>query len=115
MKRAKRTPVPRRDGSGHLNPEYEAHLLALSRAGRARDSEAFVNATYEGDPGAAEFAFEYVESVTAAQSEGQEMLDRRMEEEDGGPFVETSGQTEFATDSDAPNIEGATREPFPTT
>jgi hypothetical protein len=32
MKRAKRT--SRRDGSGHLNPEYEAHLLALGRAGR---------------------------------------------------------------------------------
>ena len=46
---------------------------------------------------------------------GMEMLDRYMPEEEGGPFVETSAQTEFATDSDAPNIEGATREPFPTT
>jgi hypothetical protein len=113
MKRAKRAPVSRRDGAGHLNPEYEAHLLALGRAGRDTESEAFVNASYEGDPGATEFAFEYVESVTGAQSEGQEMLDRHMPEEEGGPFVETSAQTEFATDSEAPNIEGATREPFP--
>jgi hypothetical protein len=43
------------------------------------------------------------------------MLDRHMPEEEGGPFVETSAQTEFAMDSEAPNIEGATREPFPTT
>jgi hypothetical protein len=116
MKRTKRTPASRRDGSGHLNPEYEAHLLALSRAGRDRGEQAaFVDSTTNSDPGADELAYEYVESATAAQSEGQEMLDRYMPEEEGGPFVETSAQTEFATDSDAPNIEGATREPFPTT
>jgi hypothetical protein len=115
MKRTKRTPVPRRDGSGHLNPEYEAHLLAMSRAGRESDGEAFLGGNAEEDPGAAEFGYEFVESATAAQSEGQEMLDREMPEELGGPFVETSAHTEFATDSDAPNIEGATREPFPTT
>ena len=117
MKRTKRAPVSRRDGSGHLNPEYEAHLLARSRAGRdrEREKESFVDVTRDSDPGATELAYEYVESATMAQSEGQEMLDRYMPEEEGGPFVETSGQTEFAMDSDAPNIEGATREPFPTT
>ena len=113
MKRTKRPQVPRRDGAGHLNPEYEAHLLALSRAGRERERESFVG--MDGDPGAVELAYEYVESATAAQSEGQEMLDRHLPEEEGGPFVETSAQTEFAMDSEAPNIEGATREPFPTT
>ena len=115
MKRMKRTPVPRRDGSGHLNPDYEAHLLAMSRRGRQYDAEGFVGTTVNEDPGAAEFGYEFVESATAAQSEGQEMLDVEMTEEVGGPFVETSAHTEFATDSDAPNIEGATREPFPTT
>jgi hypothetical protein len=116
MKRTKRIPIPRRDGAGHLNPEYEAHLLALGRASRAGESAAFVeNVTADSDPYAMELALEYVESVTGAQSEGQEMLDRQEPEEEGGPFVETSAHTEFATDSDAPNIEGATREPFPTT
>jgi hypothetical protein len=115
MKRAKRTPVPRRDGSGHLDPQYRAHLLALGRAGRDVEKEAFVDMAKNTDPGAMELAYEYVESATGAQSEGQEMLDRHMPEEEGGPFVETSAQTEFATDFDAPNIEGATREPFPTT
>ncbi len=113
MKRTKRPQAPRRDGAGHLNPEYEAHLLAMSRSGRERDGDAFLGT--ESDPGAIELAYEYVESATAAQSEGQEMLDRHMPEEEGGPFVETSAQTEFAMDSEAPNIEGATREPFPTT
>jgi hypothetical protein len=115
MKRTKRTPVPRRDGSGHLNPEYEAHLLELSRVGKEPERMAFVDGTLNSDPGATEFALEFVESATAAQSEGQEMLDREMPEEEGGPFVETSAATEFAMDSEAPNIEGATREPFPTT
>jgi hypothetical protein len=113
MRRTKRPLVPRRDGAGHLNPEYEAHLLAMSRSGRESNGDAFLGA--EGDPGAVELAYEYVESATAAQSEGQEMLDRHMPEEEGGPFVETSAHTEFAMDSEAPNIEGATREPFPTT
>jgi len=115
MNRTKRPRVLRRDGAGHLNPEYEAHLLALSRAGKEREREAFIGTERETDPGAVELAYEYVESATAAQSEGQEMLDRHMPEEEGGPFVETSAQTEFAMDSEAPNIEGATREPFPTT
>ena len=115
MKRTKRTPVPRRDGSGHLNPEYEAHLLALGRSSRGDDAQAFADVMVDSDPYATELALEYVESATAGQSEGQEMLDRQVPEEDGGPFVETSAHTEFATDSDAPNIEGATREPFPKT
>jgi hypothetical protein len=116
MKRTKRTPIPRRDGAGHLNPEYEAHLLARGRASREWESSAFVDdGMADSDPYATELALEFVESITGAQSEGQEMLDRQETEEEGGPFVETSAQTEFATDSDAPNIEGATREPFPTT
>lgn len=116
MKRTKRPHLVRRDGAGHLNPEYEAHLLAMSRAGREPEHGAFVDDTQaQSDPGALELAYEYVESATAAQSEGQEMLDLQLTEEEGGPFVETSAQTEFAVDSEAPNIDGATREPFPTT
>jgi hypothetical protein len=116
MKRTKRTPISRRDGAGHLNPEYEAHLLALGRASKTGESAAFVDGGLaDSDSYATELALEYIESATGAQSEGQEMLDRQTPEEDGGPFVETSAHTEFATDSDAPNIEGATREPFPTT
>ena len=115
MKRTKRPVITRRDGAGHMNPEYEAHLLALGRLDKPGDGAAFVDVMTDSDPYATELALEYVESATAGQNEGQEMLDRQEPEEDGGPFVETSANTEFATDSDAPNIEGATREPFPTT
>src|SRR6185295_15432895 len=65
MKRTKRAPISRRDGAGHLNPEYEAHLLALGRASRDDESAAFVDDVMaDSDPYAMELALEYVESVT---------------------------------------------------
>ena len=115
MTTSKRTPAPRRrDGSGHLYPEYEADLLALSRVGKESDPPPFVDATSTEDPVATLLGVEFVETVTNAQDEGQEVLDRHTPEEDGGPFIETSAQTEFASDVDESNIEGALREPFPT-
>jgi hypothetical protein len=47
-----------------------------------------------------------------AQTEGAH--DQTVEEE-GGPFIETSGKKEFAHDIDESNPEDAMREPFPTT
>ena len=43
------------------------------------------------------------------------MLDQVVEEEQGGPFVETNGAQEFAPGTDASNPKSAKREPFPTT
>ena len=40
---------------------------------------------------------------------------RVVDEETGGPFVETSGAIEFAEGTDASNPEDAKREPFPKT
>jgi hypothetical protein len=87
----------RRDGSGHLDPEYEAMLLAGSGGSANGDRElAFLGRPWSVDPLAEERAGDFVVSVTSGQDEAQELLDRTLPEEEGGPFVETSGKTEFA-------------------
>jgi protein-disulfide isomerase len=90
---ARKAPIRRRDGSGHLDPKYRAKLLAAS--GHAREP---------GD----DHAF-----LTGARS--SDAFAEKLGEENGGPFLETSGSTEFAHGTDASNIAGATREPFPRT
>jgi hypothetical protein len=51
--------------------------------------------------------------MTSGGSHLADDLDRPVEEEQGGPFVETSGSEEFARGAGASDVEGATREPFP--
>ncbi|HVU01414.1 MAG TPA: hypothetical protein VHE30_06665 [Polyangiaceae bacterium] len=118
MKRSKTSAKPslqRRDGAGHLNPEYAAELLSRGREGRDSDAQPFVDGVHAPDSVAEELAEEFVETVTNAQNEGQDVLDSKAQEEDGGPFVITKAETEFAEGTDESNIEGALREPFPTT
>jgi hypothetical protein len=55
-----------------------------------------------------------VKTVTSGEDAGQSARDEDSIEEDGGPFIETSGKEEFAYDTDGSNPIGATREPFPT-
>jgi hypothetical protein len=109
------TPKHRRDGSGHLDPKYAAELLEKSREGKEAEATPFIETSDHRDPIAEEQGEEFVATVTGAQDEGQEVLDQKMEEEDGGPFVETDADTEFASGTDASNIQSATREPFPRT
>jgi hypothetical protein len=58
---------------------------------------------------------EAVSAMTKGGSQHADDWDRPVEEEDGGPFVETSGGDEFAPGTDASNVADATREPFPKT
>jgi hypothetical protein len=58
---------------------------------------------------------EAVSSMTSGESQLADDWDKPLEEEEGGPFVETEGRDEFASGTDASNIAGATREPFPKT
>jgi hypothetical protein len=107
--------IRRRDGSGHLDPAYEAALLAETGHARGRDdARAFVGRE-RAEALSEQLGEEFVETVTGAQDEGEEVFNQIVPEEAGGPFVETSGNTEFAHGTDASNIKGATREPFPTT
>jgi hypothetical protein len=53
---------------------------------------------------------EYVRSVTSGEEQGVELRDQPVPEDEGGPFVESSGQKEFGHDEDDSELE-----PLPTT
>lgn len=109
----KKPAIVRRDGSGHLDPKYAATLRAQSPK-RAKDNDrAFFRESRSGDDLAEELGEEAVEKMTSGEDDAEESLNERVTEEDGGPFVPTSGKTEFGYDTDASNPKGATREPFP--
>ena len=115
-KRASKPAFVRRDGSGHLDPSYEATLLAASGRNQTKDEDrAFVDESRSNDTLAEQFGEGFVETATTGQYEGEDVFDQVVAEENGGPFVETSARTEFAHGTDASNIKGATREPFPKT
>ena len=58
---------------------------------------------------------EFVASATSGEQAAEDMRDEEVPEESGGPFVETSGASEFAYGTDASNPKDAERAPFPTT
>src|SRR5713226_8724453 len=64
---------------------------------------------------AEELGEEFVESATSGEQAAQDIRDEEVPEESGGPFVETSGRSEFAHGTDASNPKDAEPAPFPTT
>jgi hypothetical protein len=87
----------RRDGTGHLDPAYEAMLRAGSGASSGHDHDlAFLGRPWSLDPLAEELAGEFVASATSGHDDAQALLDRMLPEEEGGPFVETSATIELA-------------------
>ncbi|HEV8547893.1 MAG TPA: hypothetical protein VGQ57_02675 [Polyangiaceae bacterium] len=109
-------PIRRRDATGHLDPDYEAKLLAeTGHARTADDARAFLAGAHSKDALSEQLGEEFVETATSGEDEGEEIFNQTVPEDQGGPFVETSGNTEFAHGTDASNIKGATREPFPKT
>lgn len=102
------------DATGHLDPAYVARLLELGREGRDVDSnEAFIGAAGSSDDLAEELGEAAVVAMTSGEDELTADLEAEVAEELGGPFIETSGSTEFAGGTDESNIAEATREPFP--
>jgi hypothetical protein len=106
--------IRRRDGAGHLDPQYAADLRAKSSRPE-RDPDGFLNRPRSSDDLVEELGEEVVGEATSAEHEGGDILDQEVPEERGGPFVETTGAEEFAHGIDASNPRGAKREPFPTT
>jgi len=102
-----------RDGAGHLTARVAADLLARSRdEGAAPGSErAFFRRARSGDA----LAERLGESFVGGATSGEDASDEVDVEENGGPFVETTSETELAIGTDASNPSDATREPFPTT
>jgi hypothetical protein len=111
-----RAPLRRRDGSGHLDPTYRRGLLARSAGNPEPEGQrAFFDEPRSGDTLAEQLGEEFIEAATSGQDEGDERFDQVVPEENGGPFIETSANTEFAGGTDESNIEEATKAPFPTT
>jgi hypothetical protein len=113
---AKKGSVMRRDGSGHVDPAHAKRLLALSREAReAPEARTFVSGPRPREAIAEELGEGAVVSMTTGEDSLTDTLDENSEEENGGPFVETTASEEFAAGTDESNIDGATREPFPRT
>ena len=55
-----------------------------------------------------------IESATSGEYDGEDVANQDVTEEQGGPFVESSGAREFGHDIDESNPVDAKREPFPT-
>jgi hypothetical protein len=98
----------RRDGTGHLDRAYALDLWTRGRANAEPNDAAFLHRTRSGIALAEQFG----ETAIATATSGEDAGDRVITEENGGPFVETTGNTEFAYGIDA-RI-GVWREPFPT-
>jgi hypothetical protein len=112
---SKRQPsLQRRDATGHLDPKYAADLRRRSlETGQRADDVAFLEHAKSSDPLAQALGEEFLEAATTGEDATLEALNQDMPEEEGGPFVLTSGRDEFAQGRDPSNPKGATREPFP--
>jgi hypothetical protein len=87
---------------------------------RSDDANAFMPDPEDGpariaDDLAENMAEEYLQSATSGEDAAEESQDQIVPEEIGGPFVETSGEEEFASGTDESNPPDAEREPLPRT
>jgi len=107
--------VKRRDGTGHLDPQYERKLLEQSGHSRVRDDVAFIGSSRAGEELSEELGEAFIESATSGGDTEAERHDRVLASESGGPFVPSTAREEFAAGTDESNIAEATREPLPRT
>jgi hypothetical protein len=106
--------MQRRDATGHLDPKYAAHLRVRSlENAKVGNDVAFVGRPKSSDPLASALGQEFVATATTGEAGELEAFNERIPEDDGGPFVITSGRDEFGRGRDPSNPNGATREPFP--
>ncbi len=98
-------------GSKHKHPP--------ERHGRPDSGDAFLPDPGEGparvkDDLAEELAEEFLQSATSAEETLPDALEGDVPEDQGGPFVPSSGKQEFARGTDPSNPRGAKKEAFPT-
>jgi len=102
------------DNTGHLDPQRVERLSERASESSKRPEQAFVVGTEAED----DLAEELGEGVVFAMTTGEDAIgddfNHDVEEDWGGPFLETTASKEFAFGFDESNIEDATREPFPT-
>ncbi len=113
-------PIRRRDPQGRIDPQYARELLEKGRETKNdHDSpeagRAFLRGPSSNVALAEELGEAFVEAVTSGEESEALRHERITQEENGGPFIETSGNEEFAVGTDESNIATATREPLPRT
>lgn len=113
-------PIKRRDAQGRIDPRYARDLLEKARETRNDDGgpeagRAFLKRPNSHEELAEELGEAFVEAATSGEESEPGRRERITLEENGGPFVETSGNEEFAVGTDESNIDTATREPLPRT
>ena len=114
LKAAPERPSPRFDRPGHLAEDHAQRLLRMSKR-RAPDDSAFLMANKGSTDD--ELAEELAEQAVSAMTGGDtwmEFVDKTVDEDEGGPFVETPASREYARGSDQ-DVDGFLREALPTT
>lgn len=108
-------PSARYDRPGHLADDHAQRLLGLSKR-RRPDDVAFLlaNKGNSDDDLAEELAEQAVSAMTTGGDTWMEFMDKTVEEEEGGPFIETRASREFARGSEE-EVDGFLREALPTT
>jgi hypothetical protein len=85
----------------------------MSRGTSSPDEDSFLRARFPDDDLAQEIGEAAVVTLTSGADAFADDVEALVDEEAGGPFVETSGSVEFAGGTDESNIAEATREPIP--
>ena len=107
----------RRDPTGHMNPKTAAGLRTQSQAHdsvKPSADPAFLTGT-SSEPLSEQLGANYIRSALAGEETTEDARDGTTTEELGGPFIETSAETEVAFGVDGSNPIDATREPVPLT
>jgi hypothetical protein len=113
-------PIKRRDAQGRIDPKYARELLEKARETQNEDDrpeagQAFLKRASSHDSLAEDLGEAFIEAATSGEDNEGDRHERVTLEENGGPFVETSGNEEYAVGTDESNIPSATREPLPRT
>ncbi len=101
------------DRPGHISEGHASRLLHLSRKNAKRDEFEMIFDSAATDDLATELGEFAVTSMVGGGETWLDKVNAPSEEEDGGPFLETGGEQEFATGSDDES-DGYLREAFPT-
>jgi hypothetical protein len=111
-------PKRRGDKTARSAEQRTPEVPPPERQGRTDDADAFMRDPGEGparigDDLAETLAEEFLHAATSGEDMADEVLEQVVPEEIGGPFVETTGDQEFADGTDESNPVDATPEPLP--
>ncbi len=103
MATTRRNPSSAARGHAHQRPDDGNAFFPDPSGGRA----------HAPDDLAEELAEEFVSAATSGEDASLEGREQVVPEENGGPFIQTSGDAEFADGTDESNPADAEVEPFP--